>query len=508
MADRNISDIARETLRQLALRRLPPTPENYQAIYAEIEGGPVHVPFPEAPLRAILRVLPGQTPAQIRLLEQLGAAINRKDWQSLQSVMVGYANLGLHATGPALKEPAAEPLAVLPEDLAEQLARLMDNILNTLSEDDARVHDMAVQLVDMLREGAAPSSTLVLLLNNFTYRLSFATEEQGAIRLGLLALLRLVFENISALSPNDDWLRGQAEALMAAATPPLTLRRLDDVQRRLKDVIYKQTEARARSAEAQEQMKELLATFIERLAKISSSSDRYHGTMERCAELIGRASRLEDITPVLQEVMSATRAMALDSRVAHDELEALRQRTEEKHAEIAKLQDELDRASALARHDPLTGTLNRKGLDEVMEREIARSRRNGAPLCVALLDVDNFKSINDRLGHETGDAALVHLANVARSAMRPQDMLARYGGEEFVVVLPETTQAQGIEAMTRLQRELTTRFFLQNNEKILITFSAGVAQLGTEETSTEALRRADQGMYLAKRAGKNRVVAA
>ena len=200
--------------------------------------------------------------------------------------------------------------------------------------------------------------------------------------------------------------------------------------------------------------------------------------------------------------------MALDSRVAHDELEALRQRTEEKHAEIAKLQDELDRASALARHDPLTGTLNRKGLDEVMEREIARSRRNGAPLCVALLDVDNFKSINDRLGHETGDAALVHLANVARSAMRPQDMLARYGGEEFVVVLPETTQAQGIEAMTRLQRELTTRFFLQNNEKILITFSAGVAQLGTEETSTEALRRADQGMYLAKRAGKNRVVAA
>jgi diguanylate cyclase len=127
---------------------------------------------------------------------------------------------------------------------------------------------------------------------------------------------------------------------------------------------------------------------------------------------------------------------------------------------------------------------------------------------VALLDVDNFKSINDRLGHDTGDAALVHLADVARSALRPQDMLARYGGEEFVVVLPETGQAQGIEAMTRLQRELTTRFFLQNNEKILITFSAGVAQLGAEEGSTEALRRADQGMYLAKRAGKNRVVAA
>ena len=511
MADRPPSEIARETLKQLAARRLAPTPDNYLAIYDEIAGIRSPKPFPEGPLSSIQRVLPGQTPAQKRLLGQFERAIITKDWTSLQSVMVGYANLGLHpATASKPIEVADAPTALgeLPTEFAEAMARLIDNTLPALGDDDPRVIDMAQQLITFLREPVPLVTTAQRMLGNFSYRLSFATEEQGAIRLGLLALLRLVFENISALSPNDDWLRGQAEALMAAATPPLTLRRLDDVQRRLKDVIYKQTEARARSAEAQEQMKELLATFIERLAKISSSSDRYHGTMERCAELIGRASRLEDITPVLQEVMSATRAMALDSRVAHDELQALRQRTEEKHAEIAKLQDELDRASALARHDPLTGTLNRKGLDEVMEREIARSRRNGAPLCVALLDVDNFKSINDRLGHETGDAALVHLANVARSAMRPQDMLARYGGEEFVVVLPETTQAQGIEAMTRLQRELTTRFFLQNNEKILITFSAGVAQLGTEETSTEALRRADQGMYLAKRAGKNRVIAA
>jgi diguanylate cyclase len=508
MADRSPSEIARETLKQLAVRRLAPTPDNYQALYDEISGVRTPPVFPEGPLQHIMRVLPGQTPAQKRLLGQFERAVETRDWSSLQSVMVGYANLGLN---PASAEPVAveaAPLAVLPEELAQLLARLIDNLLPALGEDDARVHEMAQQLTSFLREPAPPVSTVQLMLGNFTYRVSFATEDQAAIRASLLELLHMVFENIAALSLDDRWLHGQVEALMAASTPPLTLRRLDDVQRRLKDVIFKQTEAHARTQEAQEQMKDMLSTFIERLARITDSSTTYQSTMERCADLIGKASTIEEIAPVLQEVMQATRSMALDSRVAHDELHELRERTELKRAEVAQLQQELDRASAQARHDPLTGSLNRKGLDEAMEREIARARRRGAPLCLALLDIDNFKTINDRLGHTAGDAALVHLAQVTREVMRPQDLLARYGGEEFVLILPDTTVANGVAAMTRLQRELTTRFFLQGKEKVLITFSAGVAQLSESETSTEAIQRADKSMYLAKRSGRNRVMAA
>lgn len=510
MADRLPSEIARETLKQLAARRLQPTPDNYLALYDEIAGTRSTQPFPEGPLSGIQRVLPAQTPAQKRLLSQFERAIITKDWTSLQSVMVGYANLGLHPAAATPIETADAPAALgeLPPELAETLARLIDNTLPALGEDDARVIEMAKQLVTFLREPSPPVATAQLMLGNFTYRLSFATEDQAAIRASLLELLHMIFENIAVLSVDDRWLHGQAEALMTASTPPLTLRRLDDVQRRLKDVIFKQTEAKARTLEAQEQMKDMLATFIERLAKITASSTSYQGTMERCADLIGKASSLQDIAPVLQEVMSATRAMALDSRVAHDELQDLRERTEAKRAEVAKLQEELDRASSQARHDPLTGTLNRKGLDEAMEREIARARRMGSPLCLALLDLDNFKSLNDRLGHAGGDAALVHLAQVTREVMRPQDLLARYGGEEFVIVLPDTAVEAGVAAMTRLQRELTTRFFLQGTEKVLITFSAGVAQLSDTETSTDAIVRADQAMYLAKRSGKNRVMAA
>ena len=524
MAEKLPSDIARETLKQLALRRLAPTPDNFRTLYDEISWKMTPAPFPEAPLRQILRVVPGQSPAQKRLLDQFEAAVAQKDWMALQSVVVGYAKLGastpIEIDEPGARTPGtptestappslvAKTPTTVPQELAEQLARLVEHTLHGMSSDDARIHLLGEQLIKFLRQPTPAISTLKIMLTNFSFRLSFAAEDQASVRAMLLELLHMVFGNIAALSMDDRWLQGQAEALVAATAQPLTLRRLDDVQRRLKDVIFKQTEAKGRMVEAQQQMKEMLSTFIERLSDMTQASSGYQDKMERYSEQITQASSLEEITPVLKELVGATRSMALDSRVVRDELTDLRARTEEKQVEMTRLQQELDRVSTQARHDPLTGTLNRKGLDEVIEREIARAQRTETPLCVSLLDVDNFKLINDRLGHESGDAALVHLATVVREVMRPQDMLARYGGEEFVVVLPDTALDQGVEAMQRLQRELTTRFFLRNNEKILITFSAGVAQLTSTETATEAIHRADQSMYLAKRSGKNRVLPA
>ena len=211
---------------------------------------------------------------------------------------------------------------------------------------------------------------------------------------------------------------------------------------------------------------------------------------------------------MLKDVVGATRSMAAQSKTAGDELLAMRERAKTTEAELAKLHRELDRVSAQARHDPLTGALNRQGMDEAMERELSQVRRKETPLSVALLDIDNFKKLNDTQGHATGDQALAHLATVARESMRPQDTLARYGGEEFVILMPDTPLERGVDAMTRLQRELTRRFFLAGTEKLLITFSAGVAQLSEGESGADAIKRADQAMYLAKRAGKNRVLAA
>ncbi len=252
----------------------------------------------------------------------------------------------------------------------------------------------------------------------------------------------------------------------------------------------------------------MLALFIDRLAEMAQSTGSFSEKLEDSARLIEQAKTLEEIAPVLKDVVGATRTMAKNSHTARDELTSMREQAANTEKELAKLHQELDRVSVQARHDPLTGALNRKGMDEAMEKEVSTVRRKETPLCMALLDIDNFKKLNDTLGHATGDAALKHLAQVARECMRPQDTLSRYGGEEFVILLPDTPLEKGIDAMTRLQRELTKRFFMAGTEKVLITFSAGVAQLAAGESGADAVKRADQAMYLAKRAGKNRVLGA
>jgi diguanylate cyclase len=147
-------------------------------------------------------------------------------------------------------------------------------------------------------------------------------------------------------------------------------------------------------------------------------------------------------------------------------------------------------------------------MDEAFDREFERADRHNTPLSLAMLDIDHFKRINDSMGHSTGDMALAHLAKVVKSVLRSTDILARYGGEEFVILLPGTKQFDAVNVVMGVQRDLTKNFFMHNNERVLITFSAGVAERLTGETVDEVLPRADAALYEAKRAGRNRVVGA
>jgi diguanylate cyclase (GGDEF)-like protein len=159
-----------------------------------------------------------------------------------------------------------------------------------------------------------------------------------------------------------------------------------------------------------------------------------------------------------------------------------------------------------ARTDMLTHTANRRAFMEALRIEFSRARRYGHPLTVLMIDLDRFKMINDRYGHEGGDEALKAFADAVRPLLRDTDRFARMGGEEFAVLLPETDLDEGRTLAERLRRATAEINVDSRHESFGITASIGVAELQPEDVNAEdTLNRADMALYAAKRGGRNRV---
>jgi diguanylate cyclase len=171
---------------------------------------------------------------------------------------------------------------------------------------------------------------------------------------------------------------------------------------------------------------------------------------------------------------------------------------------IAELEKALELANEAAIADPLTGALNRRGFNDAYLREMARARRNGIPFALALIDLDDFKHLNDTLGHHAGDKVLVRLVEVLRKSMRSSDELCRLGGEEFVLMLHDASLPDAAAAVSRFLGEYSRQRVPGIDTKL--TFSAGVVMQGLDESFEQVMQRADVAAYAAKRAGKNRVV--
>jgi len=160
--------------------------------------------------------------------------------------------------------------------------------------------------------------------------------------------------------------------------------------------------------------------------------------------------------------------------------------------------------------DPLTGCLNRRGFEQALAREIARSTRAGSELALLAIDLDHFKQLNDRCGHLAGDAVLRDLGALLRESARAGDVVARTGGEEFTLILPDTHAVGASQLATRLCERIRARAFVVESRSLRITISVGVAAASGGEAvdrqGQELKRRADQALYAAKRLGRDRVL--
>jgi diguanylate cyclase (GGDEF)-like protein len=173
-------------------------------------------------------------------------------------------------------------------------------------------------------------------------------------------------------------------------------------------------------------------------------------------------------------------------------------------AGLAQLQRTQTALQRMATQDELTGALNARGFEERLAQELDRDRRYNLPLALLYLDLDDFKAVNDRHGHRTGDAVLRLIVNATRRAVRQSDIIGRLGGDEFAVLMPETEGAVAQAAATRLADGLRTVF--QGTPSV--TASIGLVSTANVATmrAEDLLRRADRAMYEAKREGKDRVV--
>lgn len=218
-----------------------------------------------------------------------------------------------------------------------------------------------------------------------------------------------------------------------------------------------------------------------------------HAVLQQAAEY---SHLMHERTRLIEELTSINRE--LEQRV--------QMRTNELQERTRQLEDALETISKLANNDPLTGLANRRCMDEVLKKELLRSKRSGTQVGIILADLDHFKQVNDTYGHSVGDAVLVAVADVLRKMIRPYDLAVRYGGEELVIVMPDATMASVSNAAERLRTALHQIVIPDGPGNITASF--GVSVLSQVDSIDEALTRVDGALYEAKVNGRDRVVAA
>ncbi len=186
------------------------------------------------------------------------------------------------------------------------------------------------------------------------------------------------------------------------------------------------------------------------------------------------------------------RAVQVELQTANLELE---QRVSERTREL----------ELLASQDPLTGLCNRRELTRRLGMELSRAQRYSHPMSVLMLDIDDFKALNDRHGHQAGDVVLREVAALLASEGRITDITGRYGGEEFVIIMPETSEEEAANFARRLLEQIRGQAITVAGEPLSVTCSIGVASALSNDDQDQLLNRADQAMYQAKAAGKDRV---
>jgi diguanylate cyclase len=528
-----VNAVARETLRRIAQERISPTPEAYSRIYAEIAA--THPDHPAGTAPAAAQGMEGKASAALiaRLLTQLdahhsGITVTRKR-EGLKRALV----------------PRAEPL----DALFARLNRLMDSwngpnaewghqasqFLGTDVIGSSRDADFAHAPLPAEglnasqvfappsqfyksdapgatsfepREYAVPAAPVAASPGSRVMRSAPPAElPDRIISYRLAGLLALLLKNIDELTPESALLGNQIEQIGRVLTAPLTEKKLDEAERCLRALIVRQGTIKHSLDETKRAIRDLAETLLGRLSTLAMSTGSFSGQIVDIAERIAGTNDLGQLSSLTQMLVSDARLMSANVAAEREMLVEAESRARSLQARAVALEGELREASTLVRTDPLTRAMNRRGFGEAFRSELDRAE-GGKLLSVALLDVDNFKRINEDYGHSVGDEVLCGLVDVLHRCAAPTDTVSRYGGEEFALLFPGLTVEETERAIAKMQRALADYFASPDAHLPTITFSAGVAQVESPDTLAQVMTRADRALHQAKLAGKNCIVVA
>ncbi len=560
--------LAKGALRRLAMSQQAPTPENYARAYAQEQGlppapgGKPHAGAESPPATATATDAAAAAKPWLRLIRILVRGLDRgsKQWtlakrkDSLNRLLDGVDTDDMKlaqrvvqlighwdadqpgevaAASGAAAGPQADVDAAVPGGQNPQASAAVAAAADPAAEGPPPnpavpvIHALRLSLVAALHGAEPEAAALVDGLAALTQRIEQRGVDAAALDgievacrqarrlLGqrhllvdeLIALCRSLTEGLVDMAEDPDWVRGQTQTLRERLSTQIGTRAVRAARESFDQTRDRQRQMQAQRIEARVALKSSLAQMLVELGMLGQTTGRFGDKVGRLAVAVESADSLESLADVVRELLA-------DSREVHGLVTSARDRLSIEHARAGDLQTrvlalevELRRLSDEVTTDALTQVANRRGLAQAYAAEQARITAAGAAmpaLVVGLIDIDNFKRLNDSLGHAAGDEALKALAARVKSWLRPTDHVARFGGEEFVVMLPGMALDEAQQALNRLQRQLTASLFMHNGKEVFVTFSAGVTACRPGESVEAALERADEGLYEAKRSGKNR----
>ena len=410
--------------------------------------------------------------------------------------------------GTAAIDPSDAPLSNTAKLFLDQLRDLLAIILehiatlhlgDTTLVDEARVLARKVRLINDGQE----LEQFVVSFKQFGMSLNSYGSNSAILQQRLLKLFNQLVDSTEELLAEDKWLQHHIAMLRETMSKQLDFDVIEQAEHHIEEIVSKQDEIKSSLGEAKSTLKQMITCLVDNIEDLSASTGDYHDKIAGYSEKISHAKEITDLNQLLVEILSETKQMQDSVLSSRDEFIAARAEVEISERKISQLETELLEMGEKVHEDHLTGILNRRGLENAFERESARAIRSRRSMCFALLDIDNFKRLNDVHGHHVGDNALVYLVEAVKETTRPHDIVARFGGEEFVILLPDAKIEEAVTVVSRVRRSPTKRFFLHENKRLLITFSAGVAEYQMNESQDSIVVRADKALYQAKNNGKN-----